>query len=75
MGASPGPDDNHLAMIIIPGQSGTHQHLHGQATRPIRGIGSDISDNNNFDGPETVNLNGVYAFQISGPCTWYRTGP
>ena len=35
---------------------------------------SDISDNNNFDGPETVSLNGVYAFQISGPCTWYRTG-
>jgi hypothetical protein len=36
---------------------------------------SDISDNNNFDGPETVSLDGVFAFQISGPCTWYRTGP
>ncbi len=36
---------------------------------------SNISDNNNFDGPETVNLNGVYAFQISGPCTWHRIGP
>jgi hypothetical protein len=35
---------------------------------------SDISDNNNFDGPETVDLNGIDAFQISGPCTWYRTG-
>ncbi len=35
---------------------------------------SDISDNNNFDGPETVDLSGAYAFQISGPCTWYRTG-
>jgi hypothetical protein len=35
---------------------------------------SDISDNNNFDGAETVDLNGVYAFQISGPCTWIRTG-
>jgi hypothetical protein len=30
----------------------------------------DISDNNNFDGAETVNLSGVYAFNISGPCTW-----
>jgi hypothetical protein len=35
---------------------------------------SDISDNNNFDGSETVNLSGVYAFQISGPCTWSLTG-
>jgi hypothetical protein len=35
---------------------------------------SDISDNNNFDGPETVNLSGVVAFQISGPCTWVKTG-
>jgi hypothetical protein len=36
---------------------------------------SNITDNNNFDGPETVSLSGVDAFQISGPCTWYRTGP
>ena len=36
---------------------------------------SDINDNNNFDGSETVSLSGVYAFQISGPCTWNRTGP
>jgi hypothetical protein len=35
---------------------------------------SDISDNNNFDGPETVDLNGVYAFQISGGCTWVKVG-
>jgi hypothetical protein len=34
----------------------------------------DISDNNNFDGPETVDVSGVYAFQISGPCTWVRGG-
>jgi hypothetical protein len=33
---------------------------------------SDISDNNNFDGPETVDVSGAYAFQISGPCTWIR---
>jgi hypothetical protein len=25
-----------------------------------------------FDGPWTVNLSGVYAFQIKGPCTWVR---
>ena len=31
---------------------------------------SDIADNNNFDGPETVDVSGAYAFQISGPCTW-----
>jgi type IV secretory pathway VirB10-like protein len=35
---------------------------------------SDISDNNNFDGPETVNLSGVVAFDISGPCTWIKSG-
>jgi multidrug efflux pump subunit AcrA (membrane-fusion protein) len=34
----------------------------------------DIGDNNNFDGPETVDLSGAYAFQISGPCTWTRIG-
>jgi hypothetical protein len=35
---------------------------------------SDISDNNNFDGPETVDVSGAYAFQINGPCTWVRVG-
>ncbi len=35
---------------------------------------SDISDNNNFNGPETVNVNGAYAFQITGGCSWVRTG-
>lgn len=35
---------------------------------------SDIADNNNFNGPETVNLSGVYAFQISGGCTWVKVG-
>jgi hypothetical protein len=34
----------------------------------------DISDNNNFDGPETVDVSGAYAFQISGPCTWVKAG-
>lgn len=33
---------------------------------------SDIADNNNFNGPDTVNLSGTYAFEISGGCTWYR---
>jgi hypothetical protein len=32
---------------------------------------SDINSNNNFDGPETVDVSGSYAFQISGGCTWY----
>lgn len=35
---------------------------------------SDIIDNNDFDGPETVSTSGVYALQISGDCTWHLTG-
>lgn len=35
---------------------------------------SNIIDNNNFNGPETVNLSGAYAFQISGGCTWTKIG-
>jgi len=31
---------------------------------------SNILDNNNFDGPETVDVSGAAAFQISGGCTW-----
>jgi hypothetical protein len=35
---------------------------------------NNISDNNNFNGPETVDLSGMYAFQISGGCTWHKIG-
>jgi hypothetical protein len=35
---------------------------------------TNISDNNNFNGPETVDLSGIYAFQISGSCTWRKIG-
>jgi hypothetical protein len=35
----------------------------------------DISDNNNFNGPETVDVDAAFALQISGGCTWVRTGP
>jgi hypothetical protein len=35
---------------------------------------NDIADNNNFNGPETVSLGGVAAFQISGGCTWHKIG-
>lgn len=31
---------------------------------------TDIADNNNFDGAETVNVSSAYAFQTNGPCTW-----
>jgi hypothetical protein len=31
---------------------------------------TSIIANGNFDGPETMNLSGVYAFQVNGPCTW-----
>ncbi len=33
---------------------------------------SNILDNNNFNGPETVDVSGAYAFQITGGCTWHR---
>ena len=33
---------------------------------------NSIISNGNFDGPETISLSGVYAFQINGPCTWVR---
>jgi hypothetical protein len=35
---------------------------------------SNIADNNNFDGPETVNVSSAYAFETSGPCTWVKVG-
>jgi hypothetical protein len=35
---------------------------------------SDIADNNNFNGPETVNLGGIAALQISGGCQWTKIG-
>ena len=35
---------------------------------------TNIADNNNFDGSETVDVSSAYAFQISGPCTWVRVG-
>jgi hypothetical protein len=35
---------------------------------------SNIIDNNNFTGPDTVDLTGAKAFDISGGCTWQRTG-
>jgi multidrug resistance efflux pump len=34
----------------------------------------DIIDNNNFDGPETVDVSGAHAFDIDGGCTWTREG-
>ena len=35
---------------------------------------SNIIDNNNFIGPDTVNLSGAKAFDISGGCTWTHEG-
>jgi hypothetical protein len=35
---------------------------------------SNIADNNNFDGPETVDVSSAYAFEVSGPCTWVKVG-
>lgn len=30
--------------------------------------------NNNFDGPETVDVSSAYAFEVNGPCTWVKVG-
>jgi hypothetical protein len=35
---------------------------------------SNIIDNNNFTGPDTVDLSGAKAFDISGGCTWTHRG-
>jgi hypothetical protein len=35
---------------------------------------SNIIDNNNFTGPDTVSLAGAKAFDISGGCTWAHEG-
>jgi hypothetical protein len=35
---------------------------------------SNIADNNNFDGAETVDVSSAYAFEVNGPCTWVRVG-
>jgi hypothetical protein len=35
---------------------------------------SNILDNNNFNGPETVDVSSAYAFQIQGGCTWVKAG-
>lgn len=35
---------------------------------------NNIADNNNFDGPETVDVSSAYAFEINGPCTWVKVG-
>ncbi len=35
---------------------------------------SNIIDNNNFTGPDTVSLVGAKAFDISGGCTWSHVG-
>jgi hypothetical protein len=33
---------------------------------------SNIMDNNNFTGPDTVDLSGAKAFDITGGCTWQQ---
>jgi cell division protein FtsB len=35
---------------------------------------SNIANNNNFDGPETVDVSSAYAFDVNGPCTWVKVG-
>lgn len=35
-------------------------------------VGNDIISNNNFTGPDTVDLSGAKAFDINGGCTWQQ---
>jgi hypothetical protein len=35
---------------------------------------NNIITNDNFDGPNTVDVSGAYAFEASGVCTWYKVG-
>ena len=35
---------------------------------------SNILNNNNINGPETVDVSGAYALEISGGCTWVKVG-
>ncbi len=35
---------------------------------------NNIIDNNNFNGPDTVDVSGAFAFQITGGCTWVKVG-
>ncbi|SRR6266567_2405239 len=55
--------------------SGTY-HTSGGAQCYFATLGStdtnNILDNNNFNGPETVDVSGAFAFQISGGCTWVK---
>ncbi|HEX9517811.1 MAG TPA: hypothetical protein VF940_16745 [Streptosporangiaceae bacterium] len=55
--------------------SGTY-HTSGGAQCYYATLGStdtsNILDNNNFNGPETVDVSGAFAFQISGGCTWVK---
>ena len=37
-------------------------------------VGNDIISNNNFTGPDTVDLDGAKAFNITGGCTWDHEG-
>ena len=35
---------------------------------------NNIAYNDNFDGPNTVDLTSAYAFETNGPCTWVKVG-
>jgi hypothetical protein len=46
-------------------------------TLPVSGLtalGPSVAATVSSTSRKTVNLSGVYAFEISGPCSWYRVG-
>jgi cell division protein FtsB len=48
-------------------------HLSGGLCRyVVHGSAKSFGPGIYFDGPETLNLSGAYALEISGPCTWVR---
>jgi hypothetical protein len=51
------------------GDTGQNDCYYATLSSTDGSLGSIIA-NGNFDGPETMDLSGVYAFQANGPCTW-----
>jgi len=82
-----GAGENHFICVFARGglndrgcrdiPSGTY-HTSGGSQCYYATLGStdtsNIMDNNNFNGPETVDVSGAYAFQITGGCTWHKIG-
>ncbi|MGD0699497.1 MAG: MFS transporter [Trebonia sp.] len=59
--------DRRVALLGLASQA--HDCYYATLSSTDGSLGSIIS-NGNFDGPETISLSGVYAFQVNGPRAW-----